>query len=420
VKQILWLSHFIMYPPHGGARIRSFNLLRELSKEFKVDVFALDPRSLAFPGRDPESERAALLQHARSLSVFHAAPTFTRKAALFLSGLARSVPVTSLKNDNPRMRAAIRTALAECRYDAIHMDTIELSAYLDMFQGIPVVMNHHNVESQLLARSAKRQVNPALRLFFGLQARRMRHLEEFLLPRVAANLAVSELDLALFTAMDPASRVTVVLNGVDTTYHRPNADRCTREATTLVWAGGMNWFPNRDAVEFFLESIWPTIARENPSVRALIVGPDPPRTARTAFAAERIEATGYVQDVREYLARGDIYVVPIRVGGGTRLKILDAFASGIPVVSTHAGCEGIEARDDVELLVRDTPDTFARAVLELVADRERRNAIAAAGRNLVEKRYSWTQIGTAMRATYMDVIGATPRPLSVSPSGRAE
>ena len=162
----------------------------------------------------------------------------------------------------------------------------------------------------------------------------------------------------------------------------------------------MHWFPNQDATTFFLEKIWPDLSLRRPEIRLLLVGQSPPELARSVINSDRIDTPGYVDDARLYLRQGDIYIVPIRVGSGTRLKILDAFASGIPLVSTSIGCEGLEVVDREHLLIRDKPEDFIKGIVELLDSAEMRSHLASAGRRFVEENYSWDSIGEKLRSCY--------------------
>ena len=269
-----------------------------------------------------------------------------------------------------------------------------------------MVLSHHNVESRLIRRESEYKKNPILKEYFKLQAKRLEAQEQRLCTLVDCNLTVSALDKAALAAQCPDGEFHVVTNGVDTEYYQVDVNRFKRPASTIVWAGGMGWFPNRDAIEYFLATIWPRLAKAKRDLKLLLIGAQPPDFLDKSIAAERIEATGYIPDVRPYFERSDVYIVPIRVGGGTRIKILEAFAAGIPVVSTSIGCEGLRVQDGRHLIIRDDPEDFAESVIDLAQDIALRKALASNARKLVEEQYSWKKVGREFREIYHAVISS--------------
>jgi glycosyltransferase involved in cell wall biosynthesis len=196
-----------------------------------------------------------------------------------------------------------------------------------------------------------------------------------------------------------------VTNGVDVEYFHPIDDPGDREPPTLMWAGPMNWYPNRDAIRYLLTEIWPVVAEKRKDARLLLVGKHPPEITADIPAGDRIETPGFVPDVREYMKRAHVYVVPIRVGGGTRLKILDSMSSTKAIVTTSIGCEGLKVEDGDHLMRADDPKTFVERVLHLIDEPATRESLGANGRALVEKTYSWDVVGEIMRDVYRESDG---------------
>jgi glycosyltransferase involved in cell wall biosynthesis len=203
-------------------------------------------------------------------------------------------------------------------------------------------------------------------------------------------VAVSEADRALLSANAPGADIRAIPTGVDTAYFHPNGTAET--PATLVFTGSMDWYPNEDAILYFIEAILPQVRREVPDVTLAVVGRDPSSRLRTTGAAAGVRVTGTVEDVRPHVADAAVYVVPLRVGGGTRLKIFEALAMGKAVVSTRVGAEGLPIVSGQHFLQADEPGDFARAVVALLKDPARRRALGAAGRRLMEERYSWAQV----------------------------
>ncbi|MEQ1793471.1 MAG: glycosyltransferase, partial [Nitrospira sp.] len=216
------------------------------------------------------------------------------------------------------------------------------------------------------------------------------------------NVFVSQPDEKTLLERVPGLRTAIVPNGVDVEYFTPTHGK---DAPALIYTGGMNMFANRDAVMFFLDEIWPLIRKQVPDVRFFAVGQDPPKELLDmAVRDPQITVTGYVTDVRPLVSEASVYVVPLRVGGGTRLKVLDAMAMGKAMVSTSIGCEGLAVHPDEHLLVADTPEQFANKTVLLLGDKNCRLALGRAARELVERRYSWRTIGGQLLDAYRIAI----------------
>ncbi|CAN5541274.1 glycosyltransferase family 4 protein [soil metagenome] len=292
-------------------------------------------------------------------------------------------------------RARIGAVLAERRPDLVHLDSLDLASYLPLFEGLPVVCTHHNIESKLLRRRAESRAYP-LRGYLALQADWVAEVEQYWCPRVALNVTVSDQDGAELLRLAPGSRVEVIPNGVDTARFQPR--RGSEDGIAFV--GGANWFPNTDALDFFTSEILPLIRAGGANPRVRWIGRSSPAQQAHFASKAGIELTGYVDDWRPFVADAACYVVPLRVGGGTRLKILDAWAMGKAVVSTSVGCEGLEARDGDNILIRDTPEAFAQAVGVVLRDTALRSRLGESARRTVEQHYGWDSIGEKMNRLY--------------------
>jgi glycosyltransferase involved in cell wall biosynthesis len=218
---------------------------------------------------------------------------------------------------------------------------------------------------------------------------------------------------------------------VDIEYFRPTSATASEGERALIYTGGMNMFANRDAVLFFMREIWPHIKLGMPNATFYAVGQDPPpELLRIAKADPGIVVTGYVNDIRPFVARSSVYVVPLRVGGGTRLKVVDAMAMGKAIVSTHIGAEGIHVKSGENVLLVDEPREFAERTLRLLRDRSLRDRLGAAARRLAEDVYSWDKVGSKLQAIYESLVAmprqsrkavvptplARPRPIPVRPT----
>jgi glycosyltransferase involved in cell wall biosynthesis len=212
-------------------------------------------------------------------------------------------------------------------------------------------------------------------------------------------VVVSHADGRALEDLVPGLESAVVPNGVDTTYYSP-ADGEHETDTTLIFTGKMDFRPNVDAVLWFGQEVLPLIRKEIPGVRFNVVGRNPHPRLRHLGEESYITLTGYVDDIRPYIAQAGVYVVPLRVGGGTRLKVLEAMSMRKAVVSTSLGCEGIEVTHDQDLVIADEPRVFAKSVVELIEDRKRRRDLGLAARQLVESEHDWRQIAPLLEQVY--------------------
>ncbi len=402
---ILWLSHFLPYPPKGGASQRSFALLREASRRHRVSLVSLIQRAKHPTRAAVDQAVEALRLIATDVVAFPNPSDHSRLRWMITAGASYFHPqpfdVNSLRS-RPMFRYIADLARRN-RIDVVHVDTVGLMPFTAALPGVPIVLNHHNVESAMMGRRAEREPHRLKRHYFAREERKLGRLERQTCSAVAANLVVSELDAQRVERVSPTARTRVVANGVDTEYFESNPAIAVRPKS-LVFAGGMNRYPNADAIEFFVSQIWPTLVADDPDRTAAIVGRNPPPSLVRATSDSRLRAPGFVDDVRPWLDEAATYICPIRDGGGTRLKILDALAMRKPLVATGLSVEGLELVEDVHYLRAETPAEFVGQVRRLETDRPFAGRLAAAGRAFVERHYSWTKIGGALDLAYREAI----------------
>ncbi|GJG87935.1 glycosyl transferase family 1 [Gemmatimonadetes bacterium T265] len=406
MSRLLWLSHFAPYPATGhGALQRTHHLLAQAARRYDTHLVALaPPRSLGDARARDDAERA-LGRITASARIFSLPDDFTRaRTAVRVARAAVSRP-TYWERLFVHTEAAeyVRGLLRDARFDIAHLDTVFLAGYVSLLGAVPFVLNHHNVESHLLDRRAERMGGFA-RSFFRRQARATVQLEREFGARATTNLVVSDLDGDRLRELAPRATIETIPNGVDVTFFAPDAAEPVRPRS-LVWAGGMDWFPNADAIEWFATALWPALAADDPTRTAVIIGRQPPAPAVALAAADpRVRVLGFVDDVRPHVRRAATYICPIRVGGGTRLKVLDALAIGRPLVATRIGVEGIGLVPGEHYLeANDVGDTVA-AVTRLEHDPGLAGRLAEAGRAFVLARYSWDGIGERLGRVYERVL----------------
>jgi glycosyltransferase involved in cell wall biosynthesis len=406
--RILWVKAGKLLPVDTGGKIRSYNLLRQLA--LRNDLTLL---SYYGEAHDPEydAEIRRLFPGAETIytgvpgaSAFHYAR----------HGLSRT-PYAVAKFTSPSVRERVAGLLAGGRLDVAVCDFLSASANFPRAFRTPSVLFQHNVESVLWRRQAAHEPNPIKRLAFAVEAWKMARYERATVARFPHVVAVSDRDRDEMAAMTDPSRISVVPTGVDVAQYRAAADR-EADPRTVMFLGSMDWEANIDAVEHFCRTMWPAIRAAVPDARFLIVGRNPhPRVL--SLASDSVEVTGTVPSVVEYLARASVVVVPLRIGGGTRLKIFEAMAAGRAVVSTSIGAEGLDVTSGRDLLLADDDTAFAGAVVELLRDGDRRRALGGAAAESAA-RYDWPAIALQFerilhKATEQQSLASEPVPIEV-------
>jgi glycosyltransferase involved in cell wall biosynthesis len=402
--RILWLSHFVPWPPVGhGALQRSYHLLRVAAARHDVHLLALAPPSAAAAGLDLGSAALALQELGCAAEIFPLPKNRQklRRALLLLSGVGRRESHWERWFYDGSMADRVRELHA--RFDLVHVDIVLLASYRAAMTGTPVVLNHHNIESALVRQRADTARNGVVRTVLQREASKLEALERDWAPRAAVNLVVSDLDGERLVHLAPGAKFEVVPNGVDTDYFRADPE-IRPDPSTIVFAGGMDWYPNHDAMILFAREIWPRLVSANAQRRAIIIGRSPPREL-TEVRDPRLEVLGFVPDVRPLVSRAAIYICPIRIGGGTRLKILDALSMSRALVSTDLGVEGLDLTPDVHFLRANTPEEFERQITRLEGDEALRARLGRAGRELVEQRFSWAVVGQYLLESYDRAAG---------------
>lgn len=402
--KLLFLCQTLPYPPDGGAPIRSFNLLRLLARDFDVTALCFYRRSTTY---DIAGSLAALRSIASEVEAYAIEQEHGKWRLVWdhLRSILGMRAYTVYAYESAAFRRSLLEHLRTKRFAVVHVDSLDLSGYLSLLAGVPIVLGHHNVESMLLERRAKNESNGMRRGYLRLQSDFMCREERRWASRVAVNLVVSDGDARDLSALVRGARVAVIPNGVDIETFVPGD---ASGVDGIVFVGGMSWFPNADALAFFDQDILPHIRAVDPLVKVTWIGRATP-DAIERFAQHNIHLTGYVDDFREFVRDASCYVVPIRIGGGTRLKILDAWAMGKAIVSTSVGCEGLDAVDGHNILIRDDPKEFAAAVTTVLHDPGLRASLASNARVTAVQKYSWGVIGRALRSAYDPILSATSR-----------
>ncbi len=298
---------------------------------------------------------------------------------------------------------AIADEISRNRYDLVHFDTIGLAPYRDLSIRVPAILTHHNIESHMMMRRADNATNAAARAYFRLEARRLEVLERRIAPSYAAHITCSELDTERLRRIVRGATVVTIPNGADCDFF--SAKLAGTRPNSAVFVGTMNWYPNIDAMQFFLREIWPPLRIRVPNATMDIAGSNPPEDLiRLARSLPGVTVHGYLPDVRPLIDSAAVFVCPIRDGGGTKLKILDAFAMQKCVVAHPIACEGIEVTAGRDVVLASTPEEFANQICRLFENERERVGIGTAARQLVERNYSFRRLGERLSKTIEDVV----------------
>lgn len=381
-RELLFVSPRFLFPVDSGGKIRTTQILRGL-KGGRFSVRLLSPATPELVRRH-SAELREVCDDFRWWPIRKPGPFGPLARAVHV---ASSLPIpvrTDWSTDGARLIAqCMAKAPAVTVFDFVHSVVLappELST--------PAVLFTHNVEAEIFERHARVARNAALRAMWRNQTDKMRRFESAALRRFDVVVAVSERDAQAFRGAYDGVRTVVIPTGVDLDffrYYEPES------GTRVVFCGSMDWLANQEAMGFFLDEIWERIVARVPDAQMTVIGrtPPPALVEKAARRALNWTFTGYVDDVRPHMQGAAVSVIPMRVGGGTRLKVYEAMAAGTPIVSTRVGVEGLPVGDGAHYLCADEPDAFADAVVALLGDRTRRIAMARSAREFVESRFSY-------------------------------
>lgn len=426
--RVLILAPKPFHPANTGARIRNLNLSRQLARNCELTFL-----SFADSG---EQSVAADDEEFKVLSV--PGPGRYTPGNL-LKGIFGKLPVTVLKYTTSRMERVLEQLLDREDFDIVQIESIHLFGYLPVIRRArsrPVIIcDWHNVESELMFRYGSLAGNPARRLYALATARKIAGVECEALQLIDAHVAVSQRDRESLLKIIPSAKIFVVENGVDLDAYSDSqiesaSSRAEAQAShisafasgwqpgdvgldfgvatnarrnRLVFVASMDYVANQDAAIRFANEVWPRLHSEHPELVFTIVGRNPNTAIRALESIEGIEVTGTVDDVRPYYREALAAVVPLRMGGGSRLKILEAMAAGVPVVSTPLGAEGLDVTDGENIAIASSEQDFTCWIIDLAGDRETWNRLSLAGRGLVESKYGWRELGKLLASIHAEI-----------------
>ena len=380
--KILWICPFSLHPTDRGAQIRTLGTLKELHKRHEIHFAALnDPRNLEGPQRSSEYS-------SRHISVGHAAPNRRSLGIIpqLVGSIVNAVPMAVSRYSSRRLKQEIDALIAAERYDSIVCDFLASAPNVTDMRSC--VLFQHNVETTIWQRHVEQSRSFPKKLFFQIQARKMEAYERKICRTARHVIAVSDIDAARMQRMFGIESVSSVPTGVDVEFFASRG--AAPPLSDMVFCGSMDWLPNVDAVEWFLSEALPLIRERLPGATFTIAGRSPDsRVLRAVQGLSGVCVTGKVEDMRPYLWGAKISVVPIRIGGGTRLKIYECMAAGVPVVSTRVGAEGLRYADGADIVLADDAGDFADACVRLLTQDAARRAIANSALARMQAMNSW-------------------------------
>ncbi|HEV7684468.1 MAG TPA: glycosyltransferase [Pyrinomonadaceae bacterium] len=386
---ILWLKTELLHPVDKGGKIRTYNMLKELKRHHRITYLTLDDGSAG------TAERESALEYCHELVCVPHQPREKFTAGFYselLFNLASRLPYAIKKYQSNEMRSEIVQRANAGKVDLIVCDFLAPAGNVPFEVSCPTVLFQHNVEAMIWKRHYEVQTNPIKKAYLFGQWLKMRSFERKMCRRFDSVVAVSSEDREQMQTEYGVTSVSDVPTGVDTNFFRPSGNE-QADPYNIVFTGSMDWLPNEDAISYFTEQVMPRLKQEIPDVTLTVVGRNPyPSLLELAKRDASIIVTGRVDDVRPYMERASAYVVPLRIGGGTRLKIYEAMAMEKAIISTTIGAEGLPVRDGVELLLADTAESLASAVIRVLQDKALAKSLGASAAATVREKFGWERV----------------------------
>jgi sugar transferase (PEP-CTERM/EpsH1 system associated) len=399
--KILWLKSDFLYPADTGGKIRSYNILRQLAGDHEVSYLCLTDET---PSPEAIDHLGSFCKRVDYIP-FKPERKFSPEFYLaILRNLFSSRPYVINKYKNSRIVEEIKKRVASGKVDVLLCDFLEMSVNLADIRGVPMVLFQHNVETEIWRRHFETNENPLKKGYLYIDYRRFYKYEKMACGWFDDVLVVSEADGGLLRENYDVKHTTIIPTGVDTEYFKPNPG--LMEPKSIAFVGSMDWLPNQDAVEYFVGEIYPKIKTKVTDVRFCIVGRRPPeKIMNLAKLDSSVTVTGTVDDIRPYVDKARVYIVPIRIGGGTRIKIYEALAQKKAIISTAIGAEGLPLVDGKHIIIADDPERFADAVIRLLNDDDDLGMrISENGYSLVKEKYSWEKVAGSFSRALQEVV----------------
>jgi polysaccharide biosynthesis protein PslH len=385
--RILWVKANKLLPVHSGGDIRSYNIARQLARKHDVTFLSYYDGTA-----DADYERRLKEHFPRALCIAtgKAQPSTLARGIDYVGRIASPLPYAVGRFASKAVQEAIQHSFDERKFDVAVCDFLDAAVNFPTDLSVTSVLFQHNVETEIWRRHAETEANPVKRRMYNIEFKKMLRYERSITRKFHHVIAVSDHDRSLMESWVEGSRITVVPTGVDLEQYKPDFSY-SPPSPLVLFVGAMDWEPNVDGMEYFCREIWPAVVAENPAAKLRIVGRNPGERVQR-LSAPSIEVTGRVPSVMEHLRQAAAVVVPLRIGGGTRLKIYEAMAAGKAVISTSIGAEGLDVRNGRDILLADTAEAFSSAILTLLRDSIRREQYERAAA-ATAAHFDWSVIG---------------------------
>jgi polysaccharide biosynthesis protein PslH len=388
---ILMITPFFPYPAEFGGTIRTYHLAKELAKN--NDLFLL-----SFKDRE-NIEPDKVKEFCKNVEIILFSEDSKRKVQL--KTLFAKKSYQTRQYDSDAMQNAINATIKANNIDLLFIEFSQMGFFY-IPKDIPMLLDEHNIEFDLLNRMSKKDSFSFRKLYNKIEAIKFKKEELSFIAKSTLTITTSKRDISIIKTHLPDARTAEIINGVDCAeFAKP--DDINPEKNSAIFTGAMNYFPNDEGVNFFMKDIYPFIKKKEPNFKVTIVGSDPSEKIKS-YKSENINVTGFVKDVKPYMWNSSVFIVPLRMGGGTRFKVVEAMAAGIPVVSTSLGCEGIPAKDGEHLLIRDNPADFADAVFEAATNQELSQKLRENGIKFAKENVDWEIVGSKLNKEIIDAV----------------
>lgn len=393
---ILLLTHMYPYPPNDGGRIVTFNTIKyDVKYGNNLTVITLNEKQI----------KSELDDYCK----VHIIEKDTNNDYMdMVKNLFSNMPYNLSKYYDDRVLKKIDELFANSSFDLVVIDHLHMAIYgkyiKEKYRTFPVILRQHNVESTIMERFYKNQSNFLIRSYAKLQFSKLYKFEKTIVELFDKCFMITEDDSTRITNMNPRAKTTVIPAGVDVEVYKPINEYEYNDGANIIFLGAMNWLPNEDGAIWFAENIFDKILKKEPKAKFYIVGKNPSDNVKKLHNGNNVIVTGFVEDDKEYISKANVFIVPLRIGGGMRIKILNAMSMGKCIVSTSIGAEGIKVTGE-DICICDTEEEFANNVVQLLNNNERRKQIGINARNTIIEKYSWESICKRVNYEYKQLVG---------------
>jgi len=393
--KIFQISTRAPYPPLNGGEIVAYNTIKYLSmRGHDIILISITDKKKKIPEMEKYCRWIPIQKHTGSTIIG------------LLSNLFSKKPYTISKYHSNEAKRIILEILKKVNVDLVHLDGLHVAyygAFIKQKLGLPIILREHNVETKIMERFYKNQHNPFIKLYAYFQYKKLYNYEAKISEIFDRCFMITKKDEKLIKQMNPKAKTAVITSGVDTSYFSPI--EIEEEPYSIISVGSMDWMPNVESILWFHNKILPQVKEKIPQAKLYVIGKAPPNCIRK-LKNEDIIVTGFVEDVRNYIAKCQVFIVPLRTGSGMRIKILVALAMRKAIISTSVGCEGIEVTDGKNIHIADTPEDFAQKIVKLLNNKEERRNIGKEGLKLVKDKYQWERIAEQIEGEYKKILEA--------------